>query len=473
MAKDVNNKRIKARKLKGFRDYFDSEINLRFHVVEQLKQVGELFGFQPTDTPALEYAEVLLGEGGETDKQAYTFTDQGGREVALRYDLTMPFARFVCEHQGRYHLPLKRMQIGKVWRAEKPQKGRYREFLQGDVDILGESSIYAELDILLLMASFLARFPSLSFVIHIGHREVLSYLVQEVLGLKDSEQERTAFIIIDKLSKVGRDVVSIKLAEIPGIQQAKIPYFLDLITVPLETTNNHNSSSSPCFDYLKNSDVWPAMLSIQNMVSQVNAQYKNVVCAVDLSLARGLDYYTGIVFETMITGHEDLGSIWSGGRYARIMNRFQRTSHSGVGASLGIDRFVSVLLGTLPATDPVLSATSPFVFLVTDLKQPHSLEAVFVTAQKLRALGITVCHGLSQDKVRKQYQQAARLQAKYAVFLEFDQSTLGPQFASQCQFEQIPVKIKELALREENSGYLSDLVQKFHYLRQSPTQKKS
>ena len=207
-----------CKKLKGFRDYTPELATERRRIMDQVWSSALKAGFEPIDTPTLEYAETLLGTGGtDTDKEVYRFEDHGSRNVALRFDLTVPFARFVAEHQGTLILPFKKVQIGNVWRGEKPQKGRYREFAQADLDIVGVDSLAADVEVLSNMAENLEKLIPSNFTMALGHRVVLSALIQASLSGLDVKDENKILIAIDKLAKIGEEKVIEIMCEVEGV----------------------------------------------------------------------------------------------------------------------------------------------------------------------------------------------------------------------------------------------------------------
>ena len=420
---------------------------LRNKITQILSESAEQYGFQITDTPAVEYTEMLLGAGGETDKQVYTFTDQGGRDIALRYDLTVPLARFAAEHQGAYHLPFKRFQMGKVWRAEKPQKGRYREFLQADFDILGPEAPHSEMEILMLVASCLSRCPGPGYVMQLGHREVLSRLCEVLIGIEDSQQNKV-FIILDKLAKVGKEAMAVMLEEHlseQGKDTGGAERFAQIISsASPEEIKGYLEGSPGALKAFEELEFYQQVLSSSFPKDRIHFE-------IATSLARGLDYYTGLVFETTC-GDGATGSVCSGGRYSGLLDRFTRNSISAVGASVGVDRLVSILHPLVPSHHPILRPKSPRFFLVSDLKHQEAFGHLVSSALLLRRKGVSVIYALSVRSVQKQYQQASRTGAQYAVFLELGESPIASDPWAQ------PVTIKNLDTSKEDSGVLKDLL---------------
>ncbi len=322
---------IEPRVLKGFRDFLPDREAERLAIVRKLEEVFRLCGFAPIDTPVLEYAEVLLGKGGgETDKQVYRFRDHGDRDVALRFDLTVPFARFMAAHLGELPLPFRRWHGAKVWRGENTQRGRYREFMQVDFDIVGADTASADLEILLLMRRCMTTLGMERSTIHFAHRGVFNSFLAR-LGLESKSVE--ALRAIDKARKVGEEKTRESLQEIAG------PDAAGLIA-----------------QFIKPEKSWAVTLGrLQEMVGKENdgVQRLSSICScledlgmsarfsLDTSITRGLDYYTGVVFETFLEDLPSIGSVCSGGRYNDLASLYTRQKLPGVGASIGIDRLMA------------------------------------------------------------------------------------------------------------------------------------
>ena len=386
--------KVNPRRLKGFQDYPPEIMAKRLAIMQAARELAHISGYHEIATPALEYSEVLLGVGGETDKQIFRFMDGGERDVALRYDLTVPFARYVAENFGNLALPFKRLQIGDVWRAEKPQKGRYREFCQCDFDIIGADTLGADVEILHTFYEVLDKVVPSSFTISCNHRKILSYVVRKILGLKEKTEEDQALIILDKLSKQGKDSVLAIFGESLGVPEARGRELLDLISSFRQ--DDANSLLEILDDETKL--VWQRFretLSIAQDLSQGRGKL-----AIDLSVARGLAYYTGIVFETTVDDAMGFGSICSGGRYDNLAERFINQALPGVGASIGVDRLVALLLDKAGE----LKKTSTQVFLA--IATEDALRYAFQTVGRLRKLGISSELALKGQKIAHQFKQA-------------------------------------------------------------------
>lgn len=463
---------IKPRKLKGFRDCQGRQMRLRTQISDVLATAAQRFGFAAIDTPALEYGEVLLGEGGETDKQVYGFEDLGGRKVVLRYDLTVPLARFAAEHRGKYHQPLRRFQLGKVWRAEKPQKGRYREFVQGDFDILGAAEPYGELEILTIIGWCLQQIGGASYVVKLGHRQILAALCHHYFEL-DPGEEKGIFIILDKLVKIGTGAVVAMLEDYLGeLGKDRGPsrIFAELMAgAQLHKIKEAvGEAASPAGEYSRVLDIFK---ELESMIVHLSQQFDpaRVRFEVDISLARGLDYYTGVVFETMVEVPEApagatavaVGSICSGGHYDDLVSRFSNTPIAGVGASFGVDRLVSVLMEVLPLTHPLFSEPAEMIFLVCDLQQNEAMQWMMTVALQLRQAGLGVTHVLAHKNMQKQFQQAARDQARWAVVLELaaeGSPSIHAVDVRSYDVWQHPVTIKDLKTQIQTSARLEALL---------------
>ncbi|MFA6505183.1 MAG: histidine--tRNA ligase [Treponemataceae bacterium] len=324
---------IEARVLKGFRDFLpEAEIERRL-LTETLEKTFRSFGFVPIDTPALEYAEILLGKGGgETEKQVYRFQDHGGRDVALRFDLTVPFARFMAEHRSELTLPFKRYHIAKVWRGENTQRGRYREFTQCDFDIVGTESAASDFEILLMMRESLRAIGVGDITIRMSHRGVFNrFLTRLGLSGKSVEILRT----VDKLTKIGRDETLSLLSEIAGRPHGEeILSFIE----PKETFEATLATMTAAAG-----GTCPETERLGTLRAFMNDMGVADVFVLDPSITRGLDYYTGVVYETFLNELPEIGSVCSGGRYDDLASLYSKDRLPGVGASIGLDRLIAAL----------------------------------------------------------------------------------------------------------------------------------
>ena len=330
---------IEPRTLKGFRDYPPELMIPRERLMEKARQVYRSYGFVPIDTPALEYTEILLGKGGEeSDKQLYRFTDHGGRDVALRFDLTVPFARFAAQWMGQLGTPFKRYHIAPVWRGENTQRGRYREFMQCDFDTIGTTSNAADIEVALVIHDLLKALGFERFRLHVNNRMVLNGLLEE-LGL--AEKTGPLLRSLDKLPKIGRAAVAGEMVEKAAVTTDAANRVIDLaeltgsnaeILERLESSFGKNARAAEGIGRLRE-------LVRETAIAGVTAE----AIQIDVAIARGLDYYTGTVYETFLADLPNIGSVCSGGRYDNLASLYTKQVLPGVGASLGLDRLLAAM----------------------------------------------------------------------------------------------------------------------------------
>lgn len=392
---------IQPKTLRGFRDSLPETELFKIDIQDRLARIFRSYGFVPIDTPALEYAEILLGKGGgETDKQVYRFLDHGQRDVALRFDLTVPFARFMAAHVHDLYLPFKRYHMGKVWRGENTQRGRYREFIQIDFDIVGVDSSSADFEILLVMADSMRALGIREFRIHFSHRQLFNQFLTR-LGL--AGQYLAVLRTIDKLAKAGEGEVEAQLAEMGGGESAR--QILEFITPESgnRETLNKLAAAVPSES--------PAVQRLDSILECIAECGLESFFLLDPSITRGLDYYTGIVCETFLTNLPAIGSVCSGGRYNDLASLYTKERLPGVGSSIGLDRLVSALedLG-LSAKDK----TAPQI-LILFLDEPL-LAAYHKLAARLREQGFTAEIYPTGKKLAGQLKYADKRGIPLAVF---------------------------------------------------------
>ena len=369
---------IEPRTLKGFRDFLPETMIPRERMMETARQVYRSYGFSPIDTPALEYLEILTGKGSEeTDRQMYRFTDHGGREVGMRFDLTVPLARFAAQHWSQLGTPFKRYHIAPVWRGENTQSGRYREFIQCDFDTVGTQSAVADIEMVLVIHDLLRALGVDRFQIRINHRQVL----QGLLGSWDLTHQTTPVLrAIDKLEKAGPAKVLEELEAIEGLDTQRAGQILKF----LEMEGSQDQQLSQLHAAVAGSESGQAGVGrLQEVLREVAAvgipasHYR-----LDLSIARGLDYYTGIVLETKLEELPSIGSICSGGRYDNLAGLYTKQHLPGIGASLGLDRLLAALqeLGRIP-----LARTMAPIFI--PLFDPDRLSDYMAMARLVRQAG--------------------------------------------------------------------------------------
>jgi histidyl-tRNA synthetase len=406
---------IEPRTLKGFRDHLPAQALAREKILDIARRVYRSYGFAPIDTPALEYLEILTGKGSEeTDKQLYRFKDHGGRDVGLRFDLTVPFARFCAQHIASLGTPFKRYHMAPVWRGENTQRGRYREFMQCDFDTIGTTSPVADLETVLVVHDLLAAIDFGGFTIRVNDRRVLSGILQEC-GVADRSTD--VLRSLDKLGKATPEAVAAELdahgvsadvrTKLLGMAQlagdpATVLAALDGLVGSSETGRTGVA----------------ALRSLLDGVRQAGVPEGRVV--IDPSIARGLDYYTGIVLESFLDDLPALGSICSGGRYDNLAGLYTKQSLPGVGASLGIDRLLAGLeeLGRLE-----LSETPADVFLV-HFDEAHLADYLRIAA-RLRADGMAVEFFPEAKRVGQQLKMAAKKGFRVALVIGSDEFAAG------------------------------------------------
>ena len=420
---------ITPRTLKGFRDHLPESMLQREQLTDTARRVYQSYGFAPIDTPALEYEEILLGKGSEeTDKQVYCFEDHGGRRVALRFDLTVPLARFSAQHLGELGTPLKRYQIAPVWRGENTQKGRYREFVQCDFDTIGTKSILADIETALVIHDLFVALGCESFKIHINNRKILTGLISS-LGIED--QTVTMLRCLDKLSKVGREIVAEEMLATEGIKKEEVASLLSLT----EITGTSEEILKEMQSLVTGNTVFSAGISelTQLVHGLAVAGVPDSRVHLDLSIARGLDYYTGSIFETFLDALPEIGSVCSGGRYDHLAETYTKTELPGVGASLGLDRLLAAMqeIGALENTP--IAADILIVYF-----DPERSDDYLQLARQLRLSGLRVEMYAEPKKIGQQLKYANRRGHRLAVIAgseELEQSV--------CQIKDLHTGVAE------------------------------
>ena len=381
---------IPPRTLKGFRDFPPALAMPREELIDKARAVFRSYGFAPIDTPALEYSEILTGKGGdESDKQMYRFTDHGGRDVALRFDLTVPFARFAAQHIGQLGTPFKRYHIGPVWRGENTQHGRYREFYQCDFDTIGTNSNVADIETVLVIHDLLAALGFERFAIRVNNRLILNGLIESALepfGLV--EASAAVLRALDKRQKIGDEKVIAEMAATASVPHDRAEYILKMLvpTTGTNTKTNDEKIKQLEFAFSDNNSVTEGIANLRQLVDAFEgAGFPQDRLVVDPSIARGLDYYTGTVYETLLGDLPAIGSVCSGGRYDDLAGLYTKQHLPGVGASLGLDRLMAAMeeLGLLQD-----AATSADVFIVQF--SAEALPSYIALARRLRQAGLRI-----------------------------------------------------------------------------------
>ena len=406
--------KIKPRTLSGFMELQpDKQVQMdKMRAV--LAETYARYGFTPLDTPAIEAAEVLLAKGGgETEKQIYRFT-KGESDLALRFDLTVPLAKYVAANYGQLTFPFRRYQIGKVWRGERAQRGRFREFYQADIDIIGDGAldILNEAEIPAIIYDTFTRLGLHRFRIRVNNRKVLNGFFA-ILGL--SEQAGDVLRTIDKLDKIGADKVRALLTDTCGVTAEQADEILRFIACP------GTSADKLAFleQYRGRSDVFDTGLDeLRTVVGYLPAfGVPEENFELDLTIARGLDYYTGTVYETVLLDHPEVGSICSGGRYDDLAGYYTNKSLPGVGISIGLTRLFYILQEQNMISDAVLTAPADVLILpMTD-----DLSAAVSLASMLRAGGLRVQLYSEKKKFKAKIGYADKLGIPFVIFLGEDE----------------------------------------------------
>ena len=408
---------VQPRTLSGFMELLPGDQILMERFMETLRETYGLYGFTPLDTPVIEASEVLLAKGGgETEKQIYRFT-KGDSDLSLRFDLTVPLAKYVALHYGELSFPFRRYQIGKVYRGERAQRGRFREFYQADIDIIGDGKldIVNEAEIPAIIYQTFSRLGLERFQIRVNNRKILNGFY-DMLGLR--EQSGEIMRTVDKLEKIGGDKVRELLME-AGVSEEKAGEILRFIGIRGENSQVLKALES----YRGKDELFDQGLeelgTVVKYLGAFGVPEENF--AVDLTIARGLDYYTGTVYETMMTDHPEIGSICSGGRYDNLAEYYTNKQLPGVGISIGLTRLFYVLqeqkmlneeAGTAPADVlllPMTEALGPAIELGTRLRGEGIRVQLYTEPKKFKAkmnyadkLGVPFVVFLGEDEIQEE-----------------------------------------------------------------------
>ncbi len=425
---------IEPRTLKGFRDYLPEAMMPREQLIATAQRVYRSYGFAPIDTPALEYEEILIGKGGgETDKQMYRF-EHGRHRVAMRFDLTVPLARFVAQHVNELGLPFKRYHIASVWRGENTQRGRYREFMQCDFDTIGTLSPVADIETALVIHDLFRAIGFEGFTIHVNNRMVLTGLLER-LGL--AEQSANVLRALDKLHKVGAQAVTEEMAATAGASAEQAREVLKLA----EISGGNDAILKQLEPLVAESETGRAGIArlAELLSATAAAGIPNERLKVDVAIARGLDYYTGTVFETFLDALPTIGSVCSGGRYDNLAELYTTQKLPGIGASLGLDRLLAGMeeLGMLPKAATPAEVFIPF-FDATRLADYLRLAA------RLRAVGFGVEFYPEPKKLGQQLKYADRRGFRVALVAgenEFAAGTIQLKNLATAESQTIPLTV--------------------------------
>lgn len=409
--------RVKPRTLSGFMELLPERQSQMEKIQETLRKTYSLYGFTALDTPIIEASEVLLAKaGGETEKQIYRFT-KGDTDLSLRFDLTVPLAKYVAANYGQLSFPFRRFQIGKVYRGERAQRGRFREFYQADIDVIGDGAldIMNEAEIPAIIYRTFTSLGLTRFKIRVNNRKVLNGFFA-ALGLSDKATE--VMHTIDKLDKIGEDKCKALLLE-GGVPQAAADEIMSFISI--------SGSSAEKLEKLKKyegrDEVFDLGLSelkaVTGFLPEFGVPEENF--EIDLTIARGLDYYTGTVYETTLTDHPEIGSVCSGGRYDNLAEYYTDKKLPGVGISIGLTRLFYVLEEQAMLSDDIV--TAPCDALIIPMTE--DLSKAVAAATLLRDAGIRTQLYSENKKFKAKMSYADKIGVPYVVFIGDDEIAAG------------------------------------------------
>ena len=411
--------KIQPRTLSGFMELLPRQQMLMESIMGTLRETYALYGFTPLDTPLIEASEVLLAKGGgETEKQIYRFT-KGESDLSLRFDLTVPLAKYVALHYGELAFPFRRYQIGKVYRGERAQRGRFREFYQADIDIIGDGKldIANEAEIPAIIYQTFTSLGLKRFQIRVNNRKVLNGFYA-MLGLTDKAGD--VMRTVDKLPKIGADKVrELLMGEEIAVTGDQADEILSFISI----TGSNKEVLDSLEAYRGRHDLFDTGLDeLSTVVKYLGAfGVPEESFAVDLTIARGLDYYTGTVYETFMTDHPEIGSICSGGRYDNLAEYYTDKQLPGVGISIGLTRLFYVLEEQGYLNDAL--NTAPADVLILPMTEDLSPAIAFAT--RLRASGVRAQLYTEQKKFKQKMAYADKLKVPYIVILGEDEIAQG------------------------------------------------
>jgi histidyl-tRNA synthetase len=420
----------------GTRDFLPEDMILREHVIGIIKKVFEEYGYDPMETPVIEFSEVLKGKYGEEERLIYEFKDRGGRDLALRYDLTVPLSRVMAANP---HLPkpFKRYQISRVWRYDNPQRGRYREFWQCDVDIVGSKSMIADAELVILAVDVFHALGFKGFQIRINNRKILDAMCSYA-GITEN-MKLEALRSLDKIDKIGVEgfVENLKRKDFSNESIQKV---LEFIQLKGKSSEKLNSAAGILSGYKQGLEGIEELREMMSILAELGIEERSLI--IDLGLARGLDYYTGPIYEIMSTDAK-IGSLSGGGRYDKLIGGFAGADVPATGVSFGLERIIDVLkelrMVTLPKTKTVA--------IVVSIDETTSTEA-FRIAQRLRGAGIPVrADVIGERKITKQLKYADTVGIPYAIIV------------GQTEMSRNAVRLKWMAKREEKEMKVEEVIE--------------
>lgn len=432
--------KTEPRTLAGFMELMPNEQILFEQIKQKIEKTYQKFGFLPLDTPILELSEVLLAKaGGETEKQIYRF-EKGDTDISMRFDLTVPLAKYVAKNYGNLSFPFRRYQIGKVYRGERTQKGRFREFYQCDIDIIGdgELSVINDAELPSVIYNIFKELGFDDFTIRINNRKILNGLFE---SLNQKENATEILRIIDKIEKIGKEAVieELEKIEIPSDAINKIMDFIEIEGTTDEKLQKLNELNIKNEEFEKGLDELTQVVKYVRIFGIPEANFK-----VDLTIARGLDYYTGTVYETFLNQYRELGSVCSGGRYENLAEYYTDKQLPGVGISIGLTRlFYKLNELQLIKAEKKSIAEVLVVPMVQDLTVPIQI------ATNLRKKGISTEVYLNDKKLKAKMKYADKLEIPYVIVVGEDEINSGI------------VKIKNMKTGEEKETKIEDVSNNF------------
>jgi len=410
--------KVKARTLSGFMELLPRQQEQFERLKAVLEETYRLYGFSPLDTPVIESSEVLLAKaGGETEKQIYRF-QKGDSDLSLRFDLTVPLAKYVALHYNELSFPFRRYQIGKVYRGERAQRGRFREFYQADIDVIGDGKldIINEAEIPAIIYRTFTQLGLERFLIRINNRKILNGFYA-MLGLADHAPE--VMRLVDKLDKIGAEKLGLLLCDEPYLSQDAADEILSFILIK----GSNREVLTALEEYRGRNEVFDQGLDELHTVAKYLGAFgvPEDHFAIDLTIARGLDYYTGTVYETTLLDHPEIGSVCSGGRYDNLAEYYTDKQLPGVGISIGLTRFFYVLQeqGLLNGDLP----TAPCDVLVLPMTEDLSPAVAFATA--CREGGVRTQLYTEPKKFKAKMNYADHIAVPYVAFLGEDEAANG------------------------------------------------
>ena len=408
--------RTEPKTLPGFMELLPGEQVLFNQMKETIQKTYEKFGFLPIDTPVIESTEVLLAKaGGETEKQLYSFT-KGDSNLTLRFDLTVPLAKYVAMHSNELSFPFRRYQIGKVYRGERAQRGRYREFYQCDIDVIGdgELNIINDAEVPSIMYEIFRKLGLDDFTIKINNRKILNGLFESINA---KENAIDIMRIIDKIEKIGEEKVITELRElqIPEENIQKIVTFIQI-----EGTTDEKLQALENLK-IENEIYCEGITELKEVIKYIRLfNVPEEYFTVDVKIARGLDYYTGTVYETFLNEHKSVGSICSGGRYNNLSEYYTDKKLPGVGMSIGLTRLFYILNEiNLIKTEKKSISEILIISMIPDLKP------AIETANKLRQAGINTEIYFDDKKIKAKFKYADKLKIPYVIVIGEDEIKTG------------------------------------------------